>query len=153
MVHHRAAVIGGATDPRVKDVDGNPMGATVQWAFTTAAPGDTTPPTVTATVPAADATGISRTANITATFNGPMNASTINGTTVTLQTTGGTAIPAVVTVTTLSSGAMRAVLNPNGTLSSLTTYRVTVRGGSTGVKTPTGVDLAADRTWTFTTQL
>ena len=82
-----------------------------------------------------------------------MNASTINGTTVTLQTSGGTAISAVVSVTTLSTGATRAILNPNSTLSALTTYRVTVRGGSTGVKTPTGVGLATDRTWTFTTGL
>jgi Bacterial Ig-like domain len=142
---YTATVRGGTGG--VTDSAGNPLATDAIWTFTT------TPPVVSATVPSSGATSVSRTANITATFNGPMNASTINGTTVTLQTTGGIAIPAVVTVTTLSSGATRAVLNPNGTLSSLTTYRVTVRGGSTGVKTPTGVDLAADRTWTFTTQL
>jgi Bacterial Ig-like domain len=59
----------------------------------------------------------------------------------------------VVSTTTLSTGVTRAVLNPNATLSALTTYRVTVRGGATGVKTPTGIGLAADQTWTFTTGL
>ncbi len=142
---YTATIRGGAGG--VTDSAGNPLAVDAVWSFTTTAP------VVSATVPSSSATSVSRTANITATFNGPMNASTINGTTVTLQTTGGTAITSVVSVTTLSSGATRATLNPNSTLSSFTTYRVTVRGGSTGVKTPTGVGLAADRTWTFTTGL
>ena len=142
---YTATVRGGAAG--VTDSAGNALAADVVWTFTT------TPPVVSATVPASGATSVSRTANITATFNGPMNAGTINGTTVTLQTSGGTAISAVVSVSTLSTGATRATLNPNGTLSALTTYRVTVRGGATGVTTPTGVGLAADTTWTFTTGL
>jgi Bacterial Ig-like domain len=140
---YTATVRGGAGG--TTDSAGNPLAADVIWTFTT------TPPVVSATVPASGAVSVSRTANITATFNGPMNASTINGTTVTLQTSSGTAIPAVVSVQTLSTGATRAVLNPNGTLGASTSYRVTVRGGSTGVITPTGVGMATDRTWTFTT--
>jgi hypothetical protein len=131
----------------VTDTAGNPLAADAVWTFTT------TPPVVSATVPSSGATSVSRTANITVTFNGPMSASTINGTTVTLQTSAGAAIAAVVSVTTLSTGATRATLDPNSTLSSSTTYRVTVRGGTTGVRTATGVGLTADRTWTFTTGL
>jgi hypothetical protein len=142
---YTARIRGGAGG--VTDSAGNLMISDAVWAFTTTAP------VVGATVPSSGATSVSRSANITATFNGPMNASTINGTTVTLQTSGGASIAAVVSTTTLSTGATRAVLNPDATLSELTTYRVTVRGGATGVKTPTGIGLAADRTWTFTTGL
>ena len=140
---YTATVRGGTGG--VTDSAGNPLAADAIWTFTT------TPPVVSTTIPASGATAVSRTANITATFNGPMNASTINGTTVTLQTLSGTAVPAVVSVQTLSTGATRAVLNPNATLGASTSYRVTVRGGSTGVTTPTGIGMATDRTWTFTT--
>ena len=73
----------------MKDVAGNALATTRTWTFTTAAAGggDTTAPTVTATSPAAGATGVAATANVTGTFSEAMNPSTITSTTFKL--TGG----------------------------------------------------------------
>jgi hypothetical protein len=142
---YTATVKGGAGG--VTDAAGNPLAADAVWSFTTTAP------VVSATVPASSATGVSRTANITATFNGPMNASTITGATFELRqgNASGPLVARAITTSTLSTGATRGILNPNSTLGALTTYTVIVRGGATGVKTPTGAALSADRVWSFTT--
>jgi hypothetical protein len=142
---YTATVKGGAGG--VTDSAGNPLAADAVWSFTTTAPA------VSATVPASGATGVSRTANITATFNGPMNASTITGATFELRqgSATGPLVAAAISTSTLSTGATRGTLNPNATLGALTTYTVIVRGGAAGVKTPTGVPLSADRVWSFTT--
>jgi hypothetical protein len=142
---YTATVSGGAGG--VTDVAGNALAANSAWIFTTTAP------VVSTLVPASGATAASRTANITAAFNGPMSSASINTATFELRVGGvtGALVPAVVTTTTLSTGATRANLNPNPTLAALTTYTAIVRGGTAGVKTPTGVALAADRVWSFTT--
>ena len=108
---------------------------------------DTTAPTVTATSPAAGATGVAVTANVTGTFSEAMNASSITSSTFTLQT-GSTAVPAAVTY---DSTAKVATLNPNADLAAGTTYTATIKGGTSGVKDAAGNALAADKTWTFTT--
>ena len=112
---------------------------------------DTTRPTVTATSPAAAATGISRTANLTATFSEPMQAASITATSFELRGPTGLLIPAVVTYNATSRVA---TLNPTPTLATLTTHTVVVHGGSTGavVRDAAGNALAADRSWTFTTR-
>ncbi|WP_457973269.1 Ig-like domain-containing protein [Arthrobacter sp. D1-17] len=114
-------------------------------------PGDTTAPTVTGTSPAAGATGVAVTANVTGTFSEAMDAATVTTDTFTLTTgtgTGTTTVPAAVTYT----GTDRtATLNPNADLAAGTTYTATIKGGSAGVKDVAGNALAADRTWTFTT--
>ena len=112
---------------------------------------DTTRPTVTATSPAAAATGISRTANITATFSEPMQAASITAASFELRGPTGTLIPAVVTYNATSR---LATLNPSPTLATLTTHTAVVHGGSTGavVRDAAGNPLAADRSWTFTTR-
>jgi hypothetical protein len=144
LTQYTATVRGGTTG--VTDAAGNPLAADSVWTFTTAAP------TVSARVPSSGATGVSRTANITATFNGPMNTSTINGSTVQLRrTSDGALVTAVVTTTTLSSGATRAILNPSATLSAFTSYTATVVGGASGVRGPTGAAMTGNVTWTFTT--
>jgi methionine-rich copper-binding protein CopC len=147
---YTATVRGGAVDPVIKDVAGNRLPADSTWSFTTAAV-DTTPPTVTATSPANAATGISRTANITVTFSEAMNSATINTSTFELRTPAGAVVPAVVTY---SATNRRATLNPNPTLTALTTYTVVVRGGAQEprVKDAAGNALAVDRTWSFTTR-
>jgi hypothetical protein len=144
---YTATVRGGAGG--VTDTAGNPMATDSTWSFTTVAPA------VSSTVPTSGATGRSRTADITATFNGPMLASSITGATFELRVgnASGPLVPAVISTTTLSSGATRAILNPNATLSALTTYTAIVRGGASGVKTATGIALTADRVWSFTTGL
>ena len=134
----------------MKDLAGNALAASTTWSFTTAAP-DTTPPTVTAVSPAAGATGVARTANVTATFSENMDPATINGSTVFLRAPSGASVAAVVTY---SATNRRVTLNPNANLAALTTYTVTVKGGASDprVKDVAGNALAADRTWTFTTR-
>jgi methionine-rich copper-binding protein CopC len=146
-----AAIVGGGSDPRVKDAAGNALAATVQWAFTTATAGDTTPPTITATSPSSGATGVSATANITVTFSEAMNASTISTSTIELRDAGGNVVPSVVTY---SASNRRATLNPNPTLAAAALYTVTVKGGTTDprVKDVAGNALAVNRVWSFRTR-
>ena len=111
---------------------------------------DITPPTVIATVPVAGATGVSRSAAITATFSEPMNAATITPSTFLLRNPSGTLMSATVTY-----DAVRrvATLKPKTTLASLVNYTATIRGGSTApqVKDAAGNPRAADVTWKFNT--
>ncbi len=141
---YTVTVRGGTTDPRVKDATGNALAANSAWSFTV----ETTPPTITARSPASGATGFSRTANITATFSEAMDPATINTSTFQLVGPGNVLVPAVVTYTSSNN---RATLNPNATLAARTTYTATVKGGATGVKDVAGNTLAADSTWSFTT--
>jgi methionine-rich copper-binding protein CopC len=143
---YTATVKGGATDPRVKDAAGNALAANFAWSFTILP--DTTAPTVTATSPTSGATGVSRTANITATFSEAMNPTTISTSTFVLRDAGNNVIPAAVTI----NGANTvATLNPTATLAAGTTFTVTVQGGAAGVKDQAGNALAVDRVWSFTT--
>ena len=146
---YTVTVRGGATDPRVKDVAGNALAASRTWSFTTVA-ADTTPPTITAISPSSGATFVSRTANVTATFSEAMDASTISTSTVELRSSGGTLVSAVVTY---DAANRTMTLNPNPTLSSLTTYTVTIRGGATDprVKDAAGNALTNNGTWSFKT--
>ena len=109
--------------------------------------GDTTAPTVTDTSPAAGATGVAVSANVTGTFSEAMNASTVTSGTFTL-TAGATTVPAAVSYNSTNNVA---TLNPTADLAAGTTYTATIKGGSTGVKDAAGNALASDRTWTFTT--
>ena len=146
---YTATVKGGTTDPRVKDVAGNALVANATWSFTIAP--DTTAPAVTATSPISGATGVSRTANITATFSEAMNAATVNTSTVELRDPSGALVPAVVSYNATNR---RATLNPNPTLTSLTTYTVTVKGGAADprVKDVAGNALGSNAIWSFTTR-
>jgi len=148
--NYTATVVGGASDPRVKDVAGNALAASVSWVFTTSAAGDTTPPTITATTPVNGATGVLGTATVSATFSEAMDASTINGTTFTLRTSGGASVTATVAYNVAS---FTATLTPGGALASNTTYTATVAGGATDprAKDTAGNALAASASWSFTT--
>jgi hypothetical protein len=141
---YTATMRGGATDPRVKDVAGNAMAANQVWTFTVL----NTPPTVASTSPASNATGVSRTANITATFSEAMTASTISTSTFELRTSAGALVPSVVTY---NATTRVATLNPNSSLTILGNYTVTVRGGTTDprVKDAVGNAMTANRTWSF----
>ncbi|HSI59540.1 MAG TPA: Ig-like domain-containing protein [Ideonella sp.] len=146
---YTATVRGGASDPRVKDLAGNALATSRVWSFTTVA-ADTTPPTVSSTSPSSGASLVSRTANITATFNEAMDASTISTATFELRNSSNVLVPAVVTY---SSSNRRATLNPSNTLSGFSTYTVTVRGGGSDprVKDVAGNAMASNRVWSFTT--
>jgi hypothetical protein len=128
----------------VRDATGNALVAPASWSFTTAAVPDTTPPTVTATVPAAGATGVSRTAPITVTFSEPMNAATVTATSITLTGAGG-AVAATVSYTAATN---TATLTPNAALAGVTLFTATV---TTAVRDVAGNAPASATSWTFTT--
>ncbi len=134
----------------VTDLAGNAMGAPRTWSFTTAAAGDTTPPTITARSPAVNATNVSRTANVTVTFSEAMNASTIGTSTIELRDPSNNLVAAAVSYSTTSRVA---TLNPTPTLAFGTVYTVVVRGGATGsrVMDLAGNALATDASWSYTT--
>ena len=107
--------------------------------------GDTVAPTVTAKTPPADRTGVSRTANVTATFSEAVQ--NVNGTTFRLAAPNGALVTAVVKLSTTTN---KWVLNPSATLAANTKYTATVVGGASGVEDLAGNDFAGI-TWSFTT--
>ena len=143
---YTATVKGGATG--AKDVAGNALAADVSWSFTTAGGGgDTTPPTITQTVPAAGASGVAVGISASATFSEAMNPSTLTASTFTL-TKQGTGTPVAASV---SYASQVATLDPSVNLDASSTYTATVKGGATGAKDVAGNALAADVSWSFTT--
>jgi hypothetical protein len=105
-------------------------------------------PVVTTVSPGIGATGVSiGTTSINATFNEPMNAATINSTTVQLSSFGST-VPATVSY---NSSTMTATLVPAQPLAYVTTYSVTITGGTNGAQDQNGKLMAANYVWTFTT--
>ena len=137
---YTATVTGGAG--AVRDLAGNPL-ATATWTFTTAAAADTTAPRVSSRVPGSNATGVSRTANLTVTFSEAVQG--VGATTVVVRNAGsGAVVPAAVT---RDGSTNRWVVNPGSTLSSRTRFTVTVTGG---VRDLAGNPLATT-SWSFTT--
>jgi hypothetical protein len=157
---YTAKVKGGSAG--VKDSAGNPMAADKVWSFTTLPPPDTTPPRVTSTTPAANATGVAPSANLTATFSEKMMASSINTPATTFKlfkvTSSGTTQVTNVSVSPSSDG-LTAMLNPFGSSTTLlakgTKYKAVVSTGAKDmagnsldqISTTTGLD---QKTWTFT---
>ena len=144
-VTYTARVRGGVGG--VKDLAQNPLAQDRVWTFTIEA----VPPTVTSISPAAGATGVSRTSNITATFSEAMDPATVNTGTVELRDPSGVLVSAVVTI---STNNRTVTLNPTPTLASLTTYTVTIKGAgsASSVRDVAGNALAVDRVWTFRTR-
>ena len=104
---------------------------------------DSIAPTVAAVSPSSGATGVSRTADVLASFSEAMQASTISGTTVKL-TRKGTTTPVTATVTPSDNGAK---LDPLSSLKAGATYTAIV---TTGVEDLAGNPLATSKTWSFT---
>ena len=125
----------------VKDVAGNALAAQSTSTFTTLL--DTVAPTVTATLPVANATGVSRNTVITVTFNEAMDATTINGTTFTV-TAGGP----IVGLVTYNTATRVATFTPSGQLAASTLHTVTV---TTGAKDAAGNSMAVNAVFSFTT--
>ncbi len=123
----------------VKDAGGNAMATVYTWTFTTGTMPDTTPPTVSSTSPANNATDVAVNTAITATFSEAMDVSTLTSATFTLNNG--------VTGTVTYSGTT-ATFTPTGNLAYSTTYTATI---TTGVKDAAGNAMAAAYTWIFTT--
>ena len=117
------------------------MAANYVWSFTTAVP-EAIAPTVIATDPPNNATGVALNKIITATFSEAMNPATINNTTFTIKQ-GATNIPGTVTY----SGTTAYFVPTSNLLPSLV-YTGTI---TTGAKDLAGNALAVNYVWTFTT--
>ncbi len=145
---YTATLRGGPTAPRATDAAGNALAASVVWSFTIA-PSDTTPPVVSAIVPAAGATNVSTATNVSATFSEVMSAGSIDGTTIEVRTAASQLVAASVTY---NAGTLTATLDPSADLTPGATYTATVRGGAADprVKDSAGNALAASVVWSFT---
>ncbi len=131
-----------------KDLAGNAMTANYTWKFTTGAAPDTTPPTVTFTIPATvvlpgvPTIDVAINSKMSAAFSEPMDPLTINTATFTLKQ-GATVITGTVTY-----AGVTAVFSPSSNLAYNTTYTATI---TTGAKDLAGNALANDYVWSFTT--
>lgn len=129
----------GKVTTAVKDLNGNALQQDYIWTFTT---GTTLQPKVTVTSPADDETNVVLNKVISASFNMPMNPSTINATTFTLKQ-GVTPILGVVTY-----NGNNAFFTPNTNLNPNLVYTATI---TTGASNNAGIPIGADYIWNFTT--
>jgi methionine-rich copper-binding protein CopC len=109
---------------------------------------DVTPPTVTGTNPANNATGVSTTSAITIQFSEALSAASVNTTTVLLRDSNGVQVGATVTYNPSTNSV---ILTPTAPLSSKKKYQVLVKGGASGVKDLSGNSLSQNFTSVFTT--
>jgi hypothetical protein len=129
----------GKVSTSVKDANGNALQADYIWTFST---GTNLAPVVISTDPANNATGVVLNKIITAKFSLPMDPLTINTTTLTIQK-GNLSIAGTVTYTDTT-----ATFTPSVDLIPNTIYTGTI---ATGVKSATGIPMAVNYVWTFTT--
>ena len=102
----------------------------VDVVFMETIPPDVTPPQVLSTVPAHGATELDIGASVTATFSEPLEATSINATTVSLRDPEGAVVPAALSY----NSALRTVkLSPSDPLRYSTLYTLRVKGGAGGV--------------------
>ncbi len=106
------------------------------------------PPTVTGVSPINAATNVTVTTTITAAFSTALDAASVNTTTIQLSDPTNAVVPATVAYDLASHVA---TLQPNTALQANTIYTGRIKGGSGGVRAATGVPVAADYVWTFTT--
>ena len=105
---------------------------------------DTTPPTVSSTGPANNATGVAVNQAITVTFSEAMDCSTITTSSFTLKDSLNTAVAGTITTCNNTS----AVFTPSSNLSYSTSYTATI---TSGVKDAAGNAMASNYSWSFTT--
>jgi hypothetical protein len=128
-----------------RDLAGNALATDFSWSFTTGATPDTTPPTVSSTVPADAATAVPINQTINATFSEAMDPLTISTASLRLTGPGGTAVTGTVAYDVSSK---IATLNPLGDLAPNAAYTATI---TTGARDLAGNALAANFVWSFTT--
>ena len=127
-----------------KDLAGNALASDRVWTFTTGAAPDTTPPTVSSTLPANTAVGVPVNQALSAVFSEAMDPLTVTTGTFTLATTTGGASVAGAA----SYSGVTATFDPDSDLPVSTGYTATI---TTGVKDLAGNAKAANKVWTFTT--
>ncbi len=115
----------------------------VDLVFVTGA--DTTPPIITTTSPATNASGVAVSANVTATFSEQVTG--VSGSTFELRDSSNALVPAAVSY---DSATRRAILNPSNDLNTSATYTARVIADGS-IKDGSDNALATDHTWSFTT--
>ena len=110
---------------------------------------DTTAPVITARTPTPGAAGINVGTSPTARFGEAMNAGSITTATFQLKDASTATVPATVSY---DPATTTATVTPQAALTYGATYTVTVKGGAGGVTDLAGNALAADSTWSFTTE-
>ena len=133
---YTVALTGGPN--AIRDATGNQLAST-SWTFLTGPR-----PAATTKSPTSGATAVSRTGNVSVTFNEAVAG--VNASTFTLTSAAGT----VAAVVTRNSTTNRWTLNPNATLAANATYTVTLTGGPTAIRDLAGNPLVTT-TWTFRT--
>ena len=129
-----------------KDLAGTPLAANYTWSFTTGPVPDGLAPTVIATSPANLAVAVAtNTRTITATFSEAMDPATLTGATFLLACPTGSAQTGVVSYSAVGNVAT-LTLPANLPASTVCTGTIT-----TGAKDLSGMALAANYNWTFTT--
>ena len=123
----------------VTNVAGVAMATNYTWNFTT---GTMLAPTVIATDPLNNATNVSLSKIVTATFDMPMNALTLTTSTFTLKQGG------ILLAGTVTYNGTTASFNPTDLLAPNTLYTAAI---TTGAKNLSGVGLATTYIWNFTT--
>jgi uncharacterized protein (TIGR03437 family) len=123
-----------------RDLAGTALASNHVWSFTASTILDTTPPTVTSTVPAANAVGVPINSKITATFSEAMDPATITTSSFTLMQ-GATPVAGAV-----SYIGTTATFTPAAPLTLNTSYTATISSGATDLA---GNALASDYVWSF----
>jgi hypothetical protein len=126
----------------VTDVAGNALSTAYNWTFTTAAMADVTPPSISSVSPLSGASSVAIGSMVTATFNEPVDASTLTASTFTLKQ-GTVSVAGVISI----SGST-VTFTPASALTGNTVYTVTI---TNGVKDLSGNAMSANYTWNFTT--
>jgi hypothetical protein len=125
---------------------GNPLAVNYVWSFTTGLAANGSAPTIVSTSPANAAILVPLNQKISATFSTPMDPTTVSlaGTfTVAVAGAGGAAVAG-----TVSYAGRTAVFTPTVNLTATTQYTATI---TTAVKDLTGVAMASNFVWSFTT--
>ena len=134
-----ATLVAGSTYTASAAADSSSRGAMPRartWTFSTAS----TTPTVTGVTPADAAVNVPPASTVTATFTGDVGPASVA---LTLRTPAGVAVGGT---TTYDAAARRAVFTPAAPLTGYTRYTATATAS-----TPSGVAMAAPRSWSFTT--
>ncbi len=130
-----------------QSAQGSALAANYVWSFTTGLAASANAPFVTSTNPASAAINVPLNHRISATFSAFMDPATISaaGTFTVVETVGGASVPGSVSYDTASK---TGIFTPTANLSASTQYTATITNAAKGL---TGVAMAANFVWTFTT--
>lgn len=139
---YTATITTGAKDPAGKRLASNYV-----WSFTTGVAADTTAPTVTGTIHANGAINVAVNTKVGATFSEAMDPLTVTNVNFTMKET----VSGIAVAGLLGYSGVNAVFTPSANLANSTSYTITIKGGSSGVKDLAGNPMAVDYVWSWTT--